>query len=124
MKKRAITIILVSLTIILATYTLEVINFASSYYDKPNWITFTSYFLFYTLPFLIICTFFIKLIKIVAGVTSFVLLLDITFGIYLLGKRLMSSEYLIITSAHLISIIYLIFIIYNNNQEKLGGQNG
>jgi hypothetical protein len=118
MKKRVLTIILISLTIALATYTVRVINFASSYYGKPIWIQYASYILAYTLPFLIIGTFFTKLTKIVAGITTLVLILCITFGLYLVGIGQMLSHYLLWTISYLISITYLIITIYKDNQIK------
>ena len=118
MKKRVLTIILISLTIILATYTVRVINFASSYYGKPIWIQYASYILAYTLPFLIIGTFFTKLTKFVAAITTLVLILCITFGLYLVGIRQMFSHYLLWTISYLISITYLIITIYKDNQIK------
>ena len=117
-KKRILTIILVIVTILLATYSVRVINFASSYYGEPMWITWTSYILAYSLPLLIIGTFFKKLIKIVAAITSVVLILCLTFGLYLLGIIQMFSHYLPWTIAYLISITYLIYTIIKDKRIK------
>lgn len=118
MKKRVLTIILISLTIALATYTVRVINFASSYYGKPIWIQYASYILAYTLPFLIIGTFFTRFTKIVAGITTLVLILCISFGLYLVGIGQMFSHYILWPISYLISITYLIITIYKDNQLK------
>lgn len=118
MKKRVLTIILVSLTIVLAIYSVRVINFVSSYYGKPVSIQYASYISAYTLPFLIIGIFFTKLTKVIAGITTLVLTLCITFVLYLFGIEDMFSHYLLWTISCLVSITYLIITIYKDNQIK------
>ena len=117
MTNRIVTIIILSLTICLATYSVRLIHHAVSYYEKDVWLIYPTFILAFTLPVLIIFTFFKRFTKLIAIITALVILLCFSFGFHFVGFAQMFQTYLLLTILYLISIISLSVIIYKTKKH-------
>lgn len=118
MKMRILTLVIIALTILLATYTMTLINLDTSYFGKWLWIQYTSYLLAYIIPFLIIFAFFRRLTNIVSGILISIMILCLTYGFYSLGFENMVSSYLTLTLGYIISVVVLSLLIYKDKGRQ------
>lgn len=118
MKMRILTLVVIALTILLAMYTMLLINLDTSYFGKWFWIQYTSFHLTYILPFLIIFAFFKRLTTIVSGILITIMLLCLTYGFYSLGFESMVFSYWPLTLGFIVAATSLSLLIYFDKKEK------
>ena len=118
MKKRLWIYILIALTVLLATYTMTIINLDTSYYDKWKWIEYTSFVLTFILPLFIILMFFRKLTILIVWIIDIIISLIIIYGICSVGLIQMLSHYLPWTILYIISVYLLSRQLYKNYQNR------
>ena len=103
MKKRILIIIFVIIGIVVFEYAMQKINLDTSYFGKSIAIQYASFFLFYVIPLLLVLLFFKKTIKLVAKIIITILILCFLYGCFYIGIHEMFSQYLIITTAFLLT---------------------
>ncbi len=118
MKKRILTILVLTLTVSFTSYSTALIYADTSYYEKSLIIERISGISTIAIPFLIVLAFFKKTIKLLAGLNILFFILCFSYAFYFVGSDVMLSHYLYLPVGWLLSIILLSIVICKDKQTN------